>query len=30
VTGPHLHWAMRLGGANVDPLSLIAALGQFN
>jgi murein DD-endopeptidase MepM/ murein hydrolase activator NlpD len=30
VTGPHLHWAMRLGGANVDPLSLISALRQFN
>ena len=26
VTGPHLHWAVRLGGARVDPLSLIAAL----
>lgn len=25
-TGPHLHWAVRLGGARVDPLSLIAAL----
>jgi murein DD-endopeptidase MepM/ murein hydrolase activator NlpD len=30
VTGPHLHWAMRLGGANIDPLSLISALRQFN
>jgi murein DD-endopeptidase MepM/ murein hydrolase activator NlpD len=28
VTGPHLHWAMRLGGANIDPLSLISALQQ--
>jgi len=26
VTGPHLHWAMRLGGARVDPLSLLALL----
>lgn len=26
VTGPHLHWAMRVGGARVDPLSLLAAL----
>jgi murein DD-endopeptidase MepM/ murein hydrolase activator NlpD len=26
VSGPHLHWAVRLGGARVDPLSLIAAL----
>ncbi len=26
VTGPHLHWAMRIGGARVDPLSLLAAL----
>jgi len=24
VTGPHLHWAMRLGGATVDPLTVIA------
>ena len=27
VTGPHLHWAVRLGGARVDPSSLLAALG---
>jgi len=25
VTGPHLHWAVRLAGARVDPLSLLAA-----
>jgi murein DD-endopeptidase MepM/ murein hydrolase activator NlpD len=25
VTGPHLHWAVRLQGAQVDPLALIAA-----
>lgn len=24
VTGPHLHWAVRLHGARVDPLSLLA------
>ena len=28
VTGPHLHWAVRAGGARVDPLSLLAVLGQ--
>ena len=27
VTGPHLHWTLRLGGARVDPLSLLATLG---
>ena len=27
VTGPHLHWAVRAGGARVDPLSLLAILG---
>jgi murein DD-endopeptidase MepM/ murein hydrolase activator NlpD len=26
VTGPHLHWTMRLGSARVDPLSLVAVL----
>lgn len=26
VTGPHLHWAVRLHGARVDPLTVIAAL----
>jgi len=25
VTGPHLHWTLRLGAARVDPLSLLAA-----
>ena len=28
VTGPHLHWAVRVGEARVDPLSLLAVLGQ--
>jgi len=27
VTGAHLHWAVRLNDARVDPLSLLAALG---
>ena len=26
VTGPHLHWTMRLGTARVDPLSLVEVL----
>ncbi len=28
VTGPHLHWTVRLQGARVDPLSVIAALQE--
>jgi murein DD-endopeptidase MepM/ murein hydrolase activator NlpD len=28
VTGPHLHWAIRLGEVSVDPQSLIAALAS--
>jgi murein DD-endopeptidase MepM/ murein hydrolase activator NlpD len=28
VTGPHLHWAVRLNGTRVDPLSLLAVLGK--
>ena len=28
VTGPHLHWAARVGGARVDPLELIEKLGN--
>jgi murein DD-endopeptidase MepM/ murein hydrolase activator NlpD len=27
VTGPHLHWTVRVGGARVDPLALLALLG---
>ena len=27
-TGPHLHWTVRLDGARVDPLSLLAALAR--
>jgi murein DD-endopeptidase MepM/ murein hydrolase activator NlpD len=27
VTGPHLHWAVRAGGARIDPLALLALLG---
>jgi murein DD-endopeptidase MepM/ murein hydrolase activator NlpD len=26
VTGPHLHWTAWVGGVNVDPLSLVAAI----
>lgn len=28
VTGPHLHWAVRVNDARVDPLSLLAVLGK--
>lgn len=28
VTGPHLHWTVRLGGTRVDPLSLMAVTGM--
>jgi murein DD-endopeptidase MepM/ murein hydrolase activator NlpD len=28
VTGPHLHWMVRVGAARVDPLSLLALMGQ--
>ena len=27
VTGPHLHWALRLAGARVDPLSALWVAG---
>jgi len=27
VTGPHLHWALSISGARVDPLSALALLG---
>lgn len=27
VTGPHLHWAVRVGSARVDPLSVLSMLG---
>ena len=27
VTGPHLHWSVRINGARIDPLSLLAVLG---
>jgi murein DD-endopeptidase MepM/ murein hydrolase activator NlpD len=28
VTGPHLHWAVRVAGARVDPVSVLALLGR--
>jgi murein DD-endopeptidase MepM/ murein hydrolase activator NlpD len=28
VTGPHLHWVMRYGGVTLDPMSVLALLGQ--
>ena len=28
VTGAHLHWTLRVAGARVDPLALLALLGQ--
>jgi hypothetical protein len=28
VTGAHLHWMVRVGGARIDPLSLLALLGK--
>lgn len=28
VTGPHLHWAVRLGAARIDPVSVLEVLGK--
>ncbi len=28
VTGPHLHWAVRVDGARIDPLSVLSLLGD--
>jgi murein DD-endopeptidase MepM/ murein hydrolase activator NlpD len=30
VTGPHLHWAVRLGDISVDPVALMSALATQN
>ena len=30
VTGPHVHWTLRLQGVAIDPLSLMAALDHFD
>jgi murein DD-endopeptidase MepM/ murein hydrolase activator NlpD len=27
VTGPHLHWTVRINGARIDPVSLLHVLG---
>jgi murein DD-endopeptidase MepM/ murein hydrolase activator NlpD len=28
VTGPHLHWGIRMNGARVDPLAVLATINQ--
>jgi murein DD-endopeptidase MepM/ murein hydrolase activator NlpD len=28
VTGPHLHWALTISGARIDPVSALALLGK--
>jgi murein DD-endopeptidase MepM/ murein hydrolase activator NlpD len=30
VTGPHLHWTLRLGGVTVDPQSLVTVTGKLD
>jgi murein DD-endopeptidase MepM/ murein hydrolase activator NlpD len=30
VTGPHVHWTVRLQGVAIDPMSLVAALDEFD